>query len=153
MNSQIISRTGGNTGIGFAIPINAVKEIVSALILDGRYDHAWLGVSGVSLRADDAEEMGLPRDTRGVLVTAVTEDGPAEGAGLMGSSEDEDSRGLETPLGGDVITGIDGAVVRGMEDLIARLTYTARPGDQVMVEVIRDGSVMEFAVVLGARPD
>ena len=153
VNSQIISRTGGNAGVGFAIPINRVKEIVPALISDGRYDHVWLGVGGVSLRADDAEEMGLPRDTRGVLVTAVTEDGPAEGAGLMGSSEDEDSRHPGTPLGGDVITGIDGAAVQGIEDLIARLIHFARPGDKVTVEVIRDGSVMEFAVVLGTRPD
>ena len=155
INSQIISRTGGSAGVGFAIPINIAKRVVLALIADGRYDHAWLGVGGVSLRADDAEEMGLPRDTRGVLVTTVVEDGPAEGAGLMGPDDEEDraSRRPGPPLGGDVITGIDGAAIRNIEDLIARLTHSARPGDEVTVEVIRDGSTTELSITLGTRPD
>ncbi len=154
INSQIISRTGANSGVGFAIPINVAKQVVPVLISDGRYEHPWLGVGGVSLRADDAEEMGLPRDTRGALVTSVTEDGPADEAEVMGSNEvHEDARRSGPPLGGDVITGIAGATVEGVDDLIAYLAYSGRPGDEITLELIRAGNVMEVTVVLGTRPD
>ena len=153
INSQIISRSGSNAGVGFAIPINVAKRVIPALIANGRYDYAWVGVSGVSLRADVAEAMDLPRDTRGALLIDITDDSPAAAAGLRGSDMEVSERSIETPLGGDIISAIDGTLVRTVDDLIAYIAGSVRPGDSVTIDVIRDGQMMEVSVVLGTRPD
>ena len=67
VNTQIISRSGASSGVGFSVPINTAKRVVPALIEEGRYEYSWLGISGSTLRADLAELMDLPRDTSGAL--------------------------------------------------------------------------------------
>ena len=153
INTQIISRSGANSGIGFAVPINTAKRVIPELIENGHYQYAWLGISGTSLRPDVAELMDLPRDTRGTLVIDVTRNGPAEAAGLLGSDRSEQVDGLDLRLGGDIIIAIDGTTVRTIDDLIAYLVDHTRPEDESMLEVIReDGSRETILVTLDRRP-
>ena len=153
INTQIISRSGANTGIGFAVPINTAKRVIPELIKNGKYQYAWLGISGTSLRPDVAELMDLPRDTRGTLVIDVIRDGPAEAAGLLGSDRSERLEGMDLRLGGDIIIAIDGTPVRTIDDLIAYLVDNTRPEDKSVLEVIReDGSRETIQVTLDRRP-
>ena len=153
INTQIISRTGGNEGVGLAVPINIARMVVPAIIEDGQYDHAWLGVSGSSLDASLASILGFSDDTRGALILQVVEDGPAGRAGLRGSDQTETVDGVEYPSGGDLIVGIDGLEIRDMIDLITYLSNNSRPGDVVSFSIIRDGGErLELPVTLGTRP-
>ena len=153
VNTQIMSRSGANSGIGFAVPINTAKRVIPELIENGQYQYAWLGISGTSLRPDVAELMDLPRDTRGTLVIDVISDGPAEAAGLLGSDRSQQVEGLDLRLGGDIIVGIDGTPVRTIDDLIAYLVDNTRPEDESVLEVIREnGSRETIQVTLDRRP-
>lgn len=153
VNTQIISRSGANSGIGFAVPINTAKRVVPALIRDGRYEYAWLGISGTTLTPDVAELMDLPRDTRGALVIDVTVDGPAEEYGLQGSDRSHRLEGVEYRLGGDIIVAIDDAVIQDIDDLIVYLVDNARPDDEKVLEVIRgQGEREKIKVKLAQRP-
>ena len=153
VNTQIISRSGASSGVGFSVPINTAKRVVPALIEEGRYEYSWLGISGSTLLADMAELMDLPRDTGGALVSQVTLDSPADKAGLRGSDRTAVLDGVDYPVGGDVIVSINGSNVDDMDDLIAYLSGNTRPGDKVTLEVIRDGERVSLEVTLGARPD
>ena len=153
VNTQIISRSGASSGVGFSVPINTAKRVIPALIEQGRYEYSWLGISGSTLRADLAELMDLPRNTSGALVSQVTVDSPADKAGLRGSDRIAALDGVDYPVGGDVIVSINGWAVDDMDDLIAYLSSNTRPGDKVTLEVIRDGEGEDLEVSLGARPD
>ena len=153
VNTQIISQSGANAGIGFAVPVNIAKQVVPTLIEKGEYSYAWLGISGTTLRPDVAERMDLPRDTRGTLVIDVTDGGPADKAGILGSETTASIDGIDFPLGGDVIVGIDGALIHDMDGLIAHLVSENRPDDEVMLDVIREGERTDITVTLGERPN
>lgn len=152
VNTQIISRTGVNSGIGFAVPINIAKEVVPAIIDKGEYRYSWLGISGTSLIPDIADAMDLPRSTQGALVIEVVPEGPAEDAGLQGSSETLMMEGLEIPIGGDVIVGIEGAPVETIDDVIAFLVGKTRPDQEVTMDILREGELQQIIVTLGTRP-
>lgn len=153
INTQIISRSGSNAGVGLAVPINIAKMVVPALIEDGKYEYSWLGISGGPVGPDVAQLMELPKGTKGALVITVREDGPAGEGGLAGSDRTEVVNGIQYSLGGDTITGIDGNAIRDMTDLIVYLTNNTRPGDEIMLDVIhQDGSSEEIPIVLGTRP-
>ena len=152
VNTLIISRTGVNSGIGFAVPINIAKQVIPALVEDEEFHYSWLGISGASLRADVAEAMGLPRDTRGALVIEVVPQGPADEAGLQGSDQTQMLEGIEFPVGGDVVVSVDGQPVKGIDDVIAYLVAKTRPDQEITLEVIRNGERQEIVVTLGTRP-
>jgi len=153
INTQIISRSGSNAGVGLAVPINIAKMVVPAIIEDGKYEYSWLGISGGPVGPDVAQLMELPEGTQGALVITVREDGPAGEGGLAGSDRTEVVNGIQYSLGGDTITGIDGNSVRDMTDLIVYLTNNTRPGDEIMLDVIHsDGSSGEIPITLGTRP-
>lgn len=153
INTQIVSETGTNSGVGFAVPIDIAKQVVPELIEHGRYDYAWLGISGATLSADAADRMGLTEGSRGVLVINVVDDSPAQAAGLEGGSESVVIAGNDLLLGGDVITAIDGEAVREMHDLISYLVEHTRPGDHVVLDVLRTGGdTLTVTVTLGTRP-
>ena len=99
VNTQIISRSGASSGVGFSVPINTAKRVVPALIEEGRYEYSWLGISGSTLQADMAELMDLPRDTGGALISQVTVDSPADKAGLRGSDRTAVLDGVDYPGG------------------------------------------------------
>ncbi len=155
INTQIITQGGGgSSGIGFAVPINIAKRVVPELIASGKYEYSWLGISGASTSAEILEQMNLPDGTRGVHVITVADDSPASDGGLLGSKREVTVDGLNLPLGGDVIVGINGDKIRSMDELVAYLVANTSPGDVVVLELIRDGgdsAVLE--VTLGKRPN
>lgn len=153
VNTQIASNTGASAGIGFAVPINTAKRVIPELIETGKYEYAWLGISGASLTAEYAELNGLPRDTRGALVIEVAADSPASSAGLKGSDQVATRQGVEVPVGGDVIIAVDGTGIADMDELIAFLIEETRPGDTVRIDVIRQGGESAtLEATLASRP-
>ena len=153
INTQIISRSGSSSGVGFAVPINAAKRVVPELIANGQYRYAYLGISGATVTSNLAEANGLPADTRGVMVIDVVPGSPADRAGFSGATGTITFEGIEYPVGGEVIVGIDGTPVRGMAELLAYMVDNSRPGDVVTLELIYDGRSSRIEVTLGARPD
>lgn len=146
INSQIATRSGANSGVGFAIPINIAKQVVPTLIQGETYNYAWLGITGRTVTTELVDLLNLPADTQGVLVLDVAKDSPAAISGLQA--------GLQTAEepGGDIITAINGEPVTGMDTLIAYLTAETRPGDQVELTLLRDGQPETVTVTLAARP-
>src|SRR5690606_16491769 len=145
VNTAILTRTQTSSGIGFAVPSNTVRRIVPYLIRDGGYEHTWLGISGMTLRPEQVQEMDLPSGQRGVMVATVSPNSPASAAGLVPAMPDQqmpvaDVPRIETPVGtlpvgGDVITRINDQPVNEMTDLIAYLSEHTRPGDTVVLTV------------------
>ena len=153
INTQIISQTGGSTGIGFAVPINVATKVVPALIAHGEYEYAWLGIAGVDLFPELREAAGLPAGTRGVLLQTIVPGGPSDKAGLEAGSDQVTLGGRAYALGGDTIVAIEDTPVYEMNGLINYLAQDADPGDTVTLTIIRaDGESAEIAVTLDARP-
>ena len=152
INTQILSRTGANSGVSLSVPIDLAKRIVPSLIEDGAYTYPWLGVRATSVRGELAEALALPSETRGVLVIDAVDEGPAATAGLLGSDDTVEVNGFDYPAGGDVIIAMDGTPVREMADLVVHLIEKTRPGDTVSLTVLRDGEQRRIDVVLGSRP-
>lgn len=152
VNAAIESSTGTSAGIGFAIPVSIVKQVVPSLIQTGSYRHPWLGVTVATLSPKVAEAMGLPRKQQGALVVEVTANGPAAAAGLRPSSRVVQIDGDQVTVGGDVIIRIDATEIKRSEDLISYLVRRTSVGQQVTLTVLRDGKEMEIKVTLGERP-
>jgi putative serine protease PepD len=123
VNAQIESDSGGNDGVGFAIPSNTVKSIVSQLVSSGSVRHAYLGV-------------GIASASNGVRLSEVRSGTPADDAGLQV---------------GDVVTAIDGKTVRDASELGSAID-AKRPGDTVSITYVRDGSTRTVQVTLATRP-
>lgn len=154
INAQIVTGTGSNAGVGFAIPINTAKQIVPALIDDGDFKYSWLGIRGANLRPEAAELMGADAATQGALIIDLAPDGPAEQAGLLGSEELERTDDGNIQYGGDVIVGVDETPITGMDDLIIYLLENTMPGDTVTMSVIRNGGdTASIRVTLAERPE
>ncbi|HWG56618.1 MAG TPA: PDZ domain-containing protein, partial [Gaiellaceae bacterium] len=124
VNSQIESESGGNDGVGFAVPADTVERIAAALIADGEVQHAYLGVS-----LDGGGDGGA----------RIAEVRPATAA---------DEAGLEA---GDVVTAVDGAAVGDADDLRRAIT-AKRPDDRLRLTIERDGESRSVTVELGTRP-
>ena len=151
VTTAIESRTGGFVGIGYAIPSSIVSKVVPELIKSGAYRHSWLGISGKNMNPAIAEAMNIDV-TSGFLVEFVVEDSPADKAGIRGGDRSVTIEGVDVMIGGDIIIGIDGQPVRIIDDLLSYLIENTRPGDTVKLTIIRQGSVINIDVVLGARP-
>ncbi|MCZ2115105.1 MAG: trypsin-like peptidase domain-containing protein [Anaerolineae bacterium] len=145
VNTAIESPVRANSGVGFAVPSNVVDVVIAQLRESGHMSYPWLGIAGGTLTADAAEELGLPRTTRGVLVSEVTAGGPAEQAGLRGLDR-------QTMKGADIITGIDDQVVVEFDDLLGYIVQHTQVGQQVTLTILRDGQVMTLNLTLGERP-
>ena len=153
VNFAIRSQERSSSGVGFAIPAAVVRRVVPALIEDGAFDYAYLGLSGSSISADIAGALELPEGLLGVYVAEVIPGGPSADAGLRGGDEPVDGpNGVRFWHGGDIITAIDGQSVQRFEDLVSYLVTRAAPGQQVNLSVLRDGSSVSVAVQLGERP-
>ncbi len=153
VNTQILSRSGSFSGIGFAVPINMAKRVIPVLINNGRYEYAWLGISGVPLAEGVARLMDLPAGARGALVVEVVEDGPAWEAGLRGGERSAVVGDQPVAVGGDVIAGVDGTPIQSMDDLISYLIEHTAPGDEVVLDILREnGERDQVTVDLGRRP-
>ncbi len=152
VNTLIMSNYQGSSGVGFAIPVNVVKQVVPDLIARGYYAYAWLGVVGRDMGRETAVAMDLPEEQRGALVIEVAEDGPAEAAGLRGSAKTVTIDGVEYRIGGDVIIAIEDQPVRDMDDLIVYLVKETQPDQTVTLTLLRDGDERQIEVTLGERP-
>ena len=151
VTSAIESPVRANAGIGFAIPSTIVHSVIPALIKDGKYVHAWLGISGTSLVPELATAMNLDAGQRGALVGDVMPNSPAEKAGLKGSDKQVTIEGQNANVGGDVITAIDKQPVTGMDDLIAYLAHST-VDQKVTLTILRNGKQETVDVTLAARP-
>ncbi len=152
INTAIQSATGEFTGVGFSIPSNTIAKIVPKLIADGSYSHPWVGISGRDIDPGLATALNLV-DARGFLIVNVVEGSPAEKAGLKGSDETKEVDGVEYPFGGDVILAVDGKIVRQIDDILIHLQRYKSVGDEMVLEVLRDGRVTNFVVELDERPN
>jgi len=152
VNAQI--ETGGasqgNVGIGFAIPINTVKDVVAELIKHGDVEHAFLGIEGKSLTPSIARLFHLPVSS-GVIVATVRQGSGAAGAGLEAATSEVTVEGESWPAGGDVIVKVDGEPVPTVERLVD-LIASKQPGDKIDVEVVRESSHHTLTVKLGRQP-
>lgn len=153
VNTLILSRSGSSSGVGFAVPINIVKQVVPVLIEKGKYTYPWLGITGLDLIPAIREELALPPVLRGTLVTSVTDGGPADEAGLQGGSRRVRVEGYELLVGGDIIIAIDGRSVKGMDDVLVYLVRDTRPGQEITLTILREGREHTIQVILGERPE
>jgi S1-C subfamily serine protease len=149
VNSQIESETGGNVGIGFAVPSSTVRSVVDAIVADGSVEHAYLGVSIETIPADVAEQLG---ETAGVGVADARDGSPAAQAGLRSATGSQTVDGVPYPTGGDVITAVDGEAVETAEQLQSLVAEHA-PGDEIELTVVHDGETRTVTVTLADRPD
>ena len=151
VNTAIETDTGVFSGVGFAISAESVERVIPELIEEGSYQHAWLGVSGVDVGPDIAEEMGLEENT-GFLVIDVVEGGPSEDI-LKQSENVVEINGQEIAVGGDIIIGIGDQEVRGIEDILVYLARNTEAGDEIELTVLRDGEEITVEVELDPRPE
>jgi S1-C subfamily serine protease len=144
----VLSDSGAFSGIGLAVPSNTISKIVPVLISRGNYTHPWLGVSASTLTSKLTENFeNLSRDFKGVYVDSITKDGPADKAGLRGSTTDQ----YGDKHGTDIITAIDNRNVTYMEDLVSYMDEHKKPGEKLDLTVLRNQSYLDIGVLLGDR--
>ena len=148
ITSQIESDSGGNDGIGFAIPSNTVKTIAAGLIANGKVEHAYLGVGVDTIPSSAAGQLN---EAAGVAITQVQSGSPAASAGLKAATGSKTVAGNQYPTGGDVITAFDGTKVTTAQQL-QNLVGAKKPGDKVKLTVSRGSSERTVTVTLGSRP-
>jgi S1-C subfamily serine protease len=149
VNAQIRSDSGGSDGVGFAIPSNTVRSIATDLIGSGKVEHAYLGVNIQEIPAAVAEELDL---VEGVALVEVRPDTPAARAKLRAATEQGTVDGEPYPVGGDIITEVDGQKITTAEEL-QRAIDARDPGDTISVTYWRDGETKTVDVKLATRPD
>jgi serine protease DegS len=135
INTAIFSRSGGSHGIGFAIPVDLARDVMTQIIEQGQVVRGWLGIEVQEITPQLAESFGL-QDQRGVLIAGVLRNSPAGQAGLRP---------------GDIITRIDGDQVNDAQDAL-NFIARARPGEILAMEGIRDGQKIEIRSQVGTRP-
>jgi S1-C subfamily serine protease len=151
VTSQIYAENSqqGNIGIGFAVPVNTVRNIAAQIISTGKVLHAYLGVSTAPISPQLSKLYNLP--SSGLLVESLDGSGPAKKSGLAAGTTDVVVGGESYVVGGDVIVAVDGAPVSAFEqlrDAVAR----QKPGDTIKLEIIRNGSKKSLSVKLGQAP-
>ncbi len=139
VNAQIESDSGGSDGVGFAIPSNTVRSVVTQIAETGEAEHAYLGV----VMVDSAN---------GVAVTEVREGAPADDAGLEEATGERTVDGARVPTGGDVIVGFDGREITSSAELQSAVE-SKRPGDTVTLTLLRGGDRVDVEVTLDERPE
>ena len=161
VNAQIASESGGFEGVGFAVPVDTVKNVVEQLLTTGEVVHGYIGVRMFPAGIDElsaytglskeqlADEHGLPED--GAIVSEVTAGGPAAKAGLEGG-EEEEIEGIPVPVG-DVITEIEGRPVSSPDEVI-EVVNSSKPGDELTLTVVTPGQeARRVEITVGDRPD
>jgi len=136
INTAIYSRSGGNMGIGFAIPINIAKQVMESILTSGSVTRGWIGVEPQNISKELAESLNLPKDTTGVLISGVLEGGPADKAGMKP---------------GDLLTQVNDQAVNDVVTLLNRIAQTS-PGDEVKINLVRKGKLMALKLQVGKRP-
>ena len=135
INTAIYSRSGGNMGIGFAIPVNTARQVLEGLVKDGQVTRGWIGVEPIELNSDLAETFGI-KQTEGVIVTGVLQNGPAFQAGLKP---------------GDVLLTVGDKDVHNVSELLT-LIAAQTPGTAVKMRIKRRNVEMTLDVTPAQRP-
>ena len=152
INSQIITTSESSAGIAFAVPVNIAKKVIPALIIDGFYEYAWLGISGLTLTSEISEYNNLTSDIRGALITEVVPASPADIGGMKGSDSSIEVDGIPLPIGGDIVVKINGSSILGIDDLVSYLVNNGIPDKTLTFTVLRNGEYIDIEVKLGTRP-
>jgi S1-C subfamily serine protease len=151
INAQIKSQSGGGEGVGFAIPVDAVRRSLDELRERGRVDYGYLGVETLTLWPQLAGRLDLDVNT-GALVQQVVDGSPAEEAGIEAGTDEISFQGqTDLATGGDVIVGVNGKKLTREHDLADEIS-THSAGDRVRLELLREGERRTVAVELGRRP-
>jgi len=148
VNAQIESSSGGNNGVGFAVPSETIRTIVPQLIANGKVVHAFLGVQVETIPAAVAS---LLKSAPGVAIVSVQSGTPAAKAHLKAATGTKAAGSGTYPSGGDVITAVDGTKVT-RADQLRTMIDGRRPGDQVKLSVFRNGRTRTVTVTLAERP-
>ncbi|MBX7233886.1 MAG: trypsin-like peptidase domain-containing protein [Caldilineales bacterium] len=145
INSAIATDTGVNSGVGFSIPVAAVRRIVPSLIETGSYNYPYLGVSFAdSLSLSEQAAYGLAQG-EGAYVLGVQAGGPAARAGLRAAD-------ASSGRGGDLVVRIDSQPIKDFSDLNSYLAFHTAVGQKITVTVLRNGRSLDLSLTLGARP-
>lgn len=145
VNSAIATDTGVNSGVGFSIPVAAVRRIVPSLIESGAYTYPYLGVSFAdSLSLSEQATYGLSQ-VEGAYVLGVAANGPADRAGITAANPN-------SGRGGDLIIQIDDQPIADFSDLNSYLAFHTAVGQVIRITVLRSGQKLELSLKLGARP-
>lgn len=147
INSQIASQSGGNEGIGFAVPIDIVRPVMQDIIEKGSPRHAWIGITGEELTPQTAKALGIEGKT-GVAIRTVETGGPAKAAGLVPTTARSAD---DPPKGADIITSVAGRPVRDFGDLSQEVS-SRRVGESIPITFLRDGAEKTVTVELADRP-
>jgi S1-C subfamily serine protease len=150
ITSQIESQSGGNVGIGFAVPINTARNVAKQILTTGTVEHSYLGIRGYTLTPQLANVLNLPVK-HGAVIQSVAPGSPADKAGLRGGTANVTIEGQNLRVGGDVITSVDGKQVNSM-DAVANAVAAKKPGDQVELGISRRGHQQTVTVTLANRP-
>ena len=135
INTAIFSRSGGSQGIGFAIPVSLAKNVMQQIIEHGHVVRGWLGVAIQSITPELAESLGL-KSTKGVIITNIIINGPADKAKLTR---------------GDVITKINGIELKNVRHALNTISLS-KPGDKLKIEGVRRGKVFDATAIAVQRP-
>ena len=135
INTAIYSRSGGNMGIGFAIPVSTARQVLEGIVRDGQVTRGWVGIEPMEVTPELAETFGL-KSTEGVIVTGVLQNGPAASAGL---------------LPGDLLQKVAGQPVRNVGELLTQIAALA-PGKSVKLDVVRRQQSLTLEVTPAQRP-
>src|SRR5919197_5628975 len=150
VNSQIQSGSGGNIGIGFAVPINTVRTVEAQIVKSGHAEHAFLGVRVQAITSSVARLFRL-RAQHGLLVAGVEPSSAAAQAGLRAGEQPLTVSGETYQLGGDLIVGADGLQLSSLDEL-RDVIANKQPGDKLSLQIWRGGKQMDLDVKLGRQP-
>jgi 2-alkenal reductase len=153
INAQIRSAngTGNDSGVGFAIPIDAAKRSVQQLITRGHVTYAYVGITTDDMTPSIARAVGSRVD-HGALIADVRAGSPAARAGLRGGNREVDVLGIQNlVVGGDVIVAIDGTAVRRADDVVRIVSQSLEPNEVAVFTIVRDGQRKKVAVTLAER--
>ena len=140
-----------SSGVAFAISINTVKRIIPELIDKGEFIYPYLGIFSLGeITLLTQEVLGLPRST-GVYVTDIAPNSPAARAGIRAGTVDTSLP--DVPAGGDLIIAVDDHEVLSFNDLIVFITMNKKPGDKILLTVIRGNEQIDLELVLDKRPE
>ena len=139
INTAIYSKSGGNMGIGFAIPVATAKQVLESIVREGQVTRGWIGVEPNELSPELAETFGIRTnrgEISGVIITGVLQNGPAANAGIRP---------------GDVIVQVAGQTVRNVPELLSRVAGL-KPGEAAPFEILRQDQKLQINVSPGVRP-
>jgi 2-alkenal reductase len=151
VNAQIATNgVRANAGVGFAIPVNIVSKVVPSLIDEGEYVWPYLGVVGsdVNLLLAQANQLD---SQQGAYVDEIVNGGPADLAGMRGSTDTVQVDGIPVPVGGDIVLAVNGEAVNTFDDLLFQVSMSD-PGQIIEVSVLRDGQMIDLSIELAPRP-